>query len=474
MIQPAAPSVVSATVALAGSPADNGAGTPETGSFAELLATAPGTAPTAPAVASSGSVPALPLESDAELVGAQPILAAPLPLAGKILPGLLPGTLPESLPAAPTAPGEATPTAPDAATEAAQAVPTLLAALRALRLPQAEMPGAKPAAGLAADGASGEPGDATSEDGAPVLIASVTTTSLSLVAASPETMPETAPAATATPSGLSPLIEAQLLGRPLPLREALPGAAAAAATPAQPQDAALALRLDPAQTDPAQAAALTFEAPAARPATGLRLRPMLSAEGESPAAGLAEPALAPDTASLLGNPAPAPGVVPAAGGASGPVLSGAPQPRDFAALMDRLMTARDAAQTGLPQTVNIGLNHAEFGPISLSFQQDQNGLAVSVASPDPDFARAVQAAIPAPGSATSADGAGRDGSPSGQSTPGWAGTGLARGEASAQGGEAGQRQGRGARFDAAEQAPAANRSPARDAADPARPRGIFA
>jgi hypothetical protein len=64
---------------------------------------------------------------------------------------------------------------------------------------------------------------------------------------------------------------------------------------------------------------------------------------------------------------------------------------DFAALVDRLVQARDAAA---PQTVSLALNHAEFGKISLRFEQDDTGLSVGMTSPDPDFARAVSAAIP--------------------------------------------------------------------------------
>ena len=73
-----------------------------------------------------------------------------------------------------------------------------------------------------------------------------------------------------------------------------------------------------------------------------------------------------------------------------------PAPHDFAALVDRLVEARQAAQTTLSsQTVHAAVNHAEFGQVSLQFQQDAAGLSVTLASGDPDLARAVQAAAPA-------------------------------------------------------------------------------
>lgn len=76
----------------------------------------------------------------------------------------------------------------------------------------------------------------------------------------------------------------------------------------------------------------------------------------------------------------------------------ATRPLDFAALVDRLAAAREAAQ---PQTVSIALPHAEFGRIALRFHHDDSGLAVSMASPDPEFARAAAQALP-PVSQTSA------------------------------------------------------------------------
>lgn len=85
--------------------------------------------------------------------------------------------------------------------------------------------------------------------------------------------------------------------------------------------------------------------------------------------------------------------VPAAAPANAPVtLPTALQAgHDFAQMMERLATARESTQ---PHAATIALAHAEFGPVELRFASDANGLSVAIASADPDFARAVQAAVP--------------------------------------------------------------------------------
>jgi hypothetical protein len=62
---------------------------------------------------------------------------------------------------------------------------------------------------------------------------------------------------------------------------------------------------------------------------------------------------------------------------------------DFAALIDRLVEARESSA---PQTVQAAISHADFGQVSLRFDHDGNGLTVAMTSADPDFAPAVQAA----------------------------------------------------------------------------------
>ena len=74
-----------------------------------------------------------------------------------------------------------------------------------------------------------------------------------------------------------------------------------------------------------------------------------------------------------------------------PLLSASPRPLDFAALVDRLVAAREAVQS--PGAL-LTVAHAEFGPVELRFRHDARGLAVSLTSADPDFARIAAAATP--------------------------------------------------------------------------------
>ncbi len=102
-----------------------------------------------------------------------------------------------------------------------------------------------------------------------------------------------------------------------------------------------------------------------------------------------------------------PGVAPqapAAPAAPGPLAPAAPvtRPHDFGALVDQLVAAREAMQ---PQAVSIAVRHADFGPVQLHFRQDDGALSVQLASPDPDFARAVSQAIPPVQAAQNADSA---------------------------------------------------------------------
>lgn len=79
---------------------------------------------------------------------------------------------------------------------------------------------------------------------------------------------------------------------------------------------------------------------------------------------------------------------------NGQIASPVPQvrPIEFAALIERLTTAREAVSS---QSVSITVAHQDFGPVRLHFRPEELGLSVSVTSADPDFARAA-AAAPAP------------------------------------------------------------------------------
>ena len=125
------------------------------------------------------------------------------------------------------------------------------------------------------------------------------------------------------------------------------------------------------------------------------------------------------------------------------------------------------------------LLHTEPAPllrvrnVSVRFEHRADGLAVALASPDPDFARAVQAATPAPDSGGS--GGGSDmarNAPGGQSGTPFAATTPGHGGPSSQG----QRGSQPAQSDRTGPDPqAATGLPATSGTDaPARPRGIYA
>ncbi len=92
-----------------------------------------------------------------------------------------------------------------------------------------------------------------------------------------------------------------------------------------------------------------------------------------------------------------------------PPISDAAAPQDFAALIDRIVAAREAS--GAP--VAVAVRHAEFGAVTLRFEQADGTLSVAASSPDPDFARAAAAALP-PDRPAMADQAPRDGGKSTQ------------------------------------------------------------
>jgi len=136
------------------------------------------------------------------------------------------------------------------------------------------------------------------------------------------------------------------------------------------------LRSEPQRTEPAIAVATAAED---RPVTSApRQRAVATVlPADTTAAPLAAPQLAsqPDLQPLTVTTAPR-----------------AERPVDFAELVDRLATARE---TAMPDRMQVAVNHAEFGKVSLRFEADGSGLNVAMSSADPDFARAVAAAAPA-------------------------------------------------------------------------------
>ena len=161
--------------------------------------------------------------------------------------------------------------------------------------------------------------------------------------------------------------------------------------------------------------------------------------------------------------------IPAATGAplpqttlAAPAFTASPRQLDFAALVDRLVAAREAVQ---PPGALLTVAHAEFGPVELRFRHDERGLAVSLASADPDFAR-VAAAAPPPQLPSSI-------AQSGAAEPGQAG---GRGDSQAATNGSASSNPRGQQSDRrGDTAPQSNRHQRSAADDAAAPRsGIFA
>lgn len=176
------------------------------------------------------------------------------------------------------------------------------------------------------------------------------------------------------PAGLPPAILP-----PLPQPPALP--LAAPAQPAEPPS------LPRAALRSARPVAVeTARAPSAESAPPLTLTLPAATSADLPALRLAPSADAPTL------PAPEPqanGPAPATAPAASPAM---PRPHDLAALIDRLVEARQAAA---PAAVEASLAHGVFGRVTLTFAQDAAGLTVSLTSRDPEFAPAVQAAMQA-------------------------------------------------------------------------------
>lgn len=167
-------------------------------------------------------------------------------------------------------------------------------------------------------------------------------------------------------------------------RPDLPGMAFAPATPTPTNEI-------PVST-PVGAPSLTLSAAASQPQVAAydqvassRRDPavFVALADESPAAGL-------DLQTFLAMREGQPVVTASAAAPASAPQPPQPAPHDFAALVERLVEARD---TAMPHIVRTAIGHGEFGKVTLSFQPVDGGMAVRLASPDPAFAPAVQAAI---------------------------------------------------------------------------------
>lgn len=112
---------------------------------------------------------------------------------------------------------------------------------------------------------------------------------------------------------------------------------------------------------------------------------------------------------------------PTAQGSPTPQATARPERIDFATLVDSIARAREE---GAGNAVSVAVAHADFGKVSLRFENGDNGLSVSMASADPGFARAVAASAQADGGTFNADSQQQQ-SQSQQRTPAGAGSAQA-------------------------------------------------
>lgn len=422
MIQPAAPSAASPALTVAVTVAGQPGESVESADFAALLNIQ---------TLTIGPTEDAPVAQPGLLVAAT--AALPVPANGKILPVGLPVALPSEAPAAQAQPVDQDPTAAPPA-----ALPSAIATLPTALLK------ARPAGPDAQAAPADAPQPTMSEDVA-----------------------EPADPAIAVAEPLATLPVIALVSQPAsPGEPASPAETALSREPGRPTQAPIAASPQPAMSQPAvtqpavsaagqqtpppstpQLTALPEAAPAEREAAVQQVRMI------EPAA--AQPVAASET--VLAAP---PVIRDAAPAAITATTTAAERPHDFTALVDRLVAAREAMQ---PQSVTMAVRHAEFGAVQLRFQQDASGLSVAMASADPDFARAVSAAVPPVQAASASDTASF--SQQGRSEPG---------SASADGGRSGQQTPREERAAArANPSPAAGRSQSEASDDGAR-NGIFA
>ena len=427
MIQPTAPSSASPALTVAVTVAGQPGESVEPADFAALLNIQTLTA---------GPTEDAPVAQPGLLVAAT--AALPVPANGKILPVGLPVALPSEAPAA-----QAQPVDQDPAAAPPAALPSAIATLPTALLK------ARPAGPAAQAAPADAPQPTMSEDVAepadPAIAVAEPLATLPVIALHAVT-PVSQPASPGEPASPAETALSREPGRPThaPIA-ASPQPAMSQPAVTQPAVSAAGQQTPPPSTP--QLTALPEAAPAEREAAVQQVRMI------EPAA--AQPVAASET--VLAAP---PVIRDAAPAAITATTTAAERPHDFTALVDRLVAAREAMQ---PQSVTMAVRHAEFGAVQLRFQQDASGLSVAMASADPDFARAVSAAVPPVQAASTSDTASF--SQQGRSEPG---------SASADGGRSGQQTPREERAAArANPSPAAGRSQSEASDDGAR-NGIFA
>jgi hypothetical protein len=194
-----------------------------------------------------------------------------------------------------------------------------------------------------------------------------------------------------TAAAVQPTVQQLAAHQPAALRpKAMPR------TLANTQSEAVAIRGDTAAVPATTLAAETAEQPTKTAAHGASAPAKSDVAADAPVAAVpTEPQVMPVVANA---PSSAQTVAPVAAAPTTGVAQ--LSSHDFTALVDRLVEAREAAS---PQAVHAAVSHREFGQVSLRFDQDANGLSVSMSSGDPEFARAVQASAASAGSQAAGD-----------------------------------------------------------------------
>lgn len=136
------------------------------------------------------------------------------------------------------------------------------------------------------------------------------------------------------------------------------------------------------------------ETPAPARPRPVRVVDLARGEAPSPTTSASAPSAAP-----VDQPASTPGTTVAVAPAPTPVAA------DIDAALDRLMAAREAL---LPAEAALAIDHAEFGEVSIRFEQAADGrLSAELGGADPELQRAVAAAVASDrGSAAGSEGDG--------------------------------------------------------------------
>lgn len=219
--------------------------------------------------------------------------------------------------------------------------------------------------------------------------------------------PNQTPVAAQSDPTAAPAATAVIANRPVspPAAKASSNTAEAAAQPLARPVMARREGTAPAQVPATSAQTAAVPAPAPLPETGADLAASVGAAARTITASLEKPINAerPAASLALATPpavtggeltpaasAPLPGTLPTSTPTTAtPQSATASAPLDVARIVETIARAREEAQ---PAAVEVSVRHAEFGPVSLRFEQDKGDLTVALRNADPDFFRAVSAA----------------------------------------------------------------------------------